>query len=78
MPLSCCILFPWILFFLVGLYLLGANCPFPLIVDSGLGVPLPGKTLGEVWKESFCIEQLSCVREFARRSVLCEHWTVVC
>ena len=33
----------------------GQNCPFPFIVDNGLGCPLPRKILGEVWNSTFCI-----------------------
>ena len=63
---------------LFGLHLLGAKCPFPSIVSIGIGGPLLGKMLGEMWIASLVLDKLSSAREFVRGSVLSEHWTVVC
>lgn len=37
--------------------MLGTNCHFPLIANSGLGRPFPGKMLGGVWTELLALDQ---------------------
>ena len=68
--------FPAVSLFLVGLYLLGTNCPFPWIAHSGIGGPLLGKVLGEVWTARLVLDKFFGVREFVQRSVLRKHWPV--